>query len=63
MMGHYQTLLSEAQRVKKENGSVITPINNEEQNESDLKAMGFGKLADNSKMDETIMKSVAPKLS
>lgn len=63
MMGHYQTLLSEAQRVKIENGSVITPINNEEQNESDLKAMGFGKLADNSKMDETIMKSVAPKLS
>lgn len=63
MMGHYQTLLSEAQRVKIENGSVVTPINNAEQNESDLKAMGFGKLADNSKMDETIMKSIAPKLS
>ena len=63
MMEHYQTLLSETQRVKIENGSAVTPINNEEQNESDLKAMGFGKLADNSKMDETIMKSVAPKLS
>ena len=59
----YHQLLSEQERVKIENGSVVTPINELEAEEKDLAKLGFGKLADNSQIDETIIPKNQAKLS
>lgn len=48
MIAHYHGILSEAEKARKENGSSVTPANQEEDHEEDLKKLGFGKLADHS---------------